>query len=251
MMRMDETGKRPAYADFMDMQGMASAAAERFAGQVLVTTAPDLPKHVSQLDVLDVGSGYGFQAAELAKVCRSVTGIEPMEDLHSVAITMQADNLRFWNSGVEELDEVEAFDLVVLDNVYEHLPDQRGAFRRIDRALRPGGVVYLLMPNRAWPREVHYGLPFLSWLPLPVANRYLRWSGRGAEYTDASYARTLFTIRRQLNEVGWDWELRLPGDPTATHLGAPWHYRIGMALLHRVPAMWVISKSFLIVAVKR
>jgi hypothetical protein len=106
------------------------------------------------------------------------------------------------------------------------------------------------MPNRLWPREVHYGLPFLSWLPLPLANRYLRWSGRGTDYTDASYARTYWSLRRHLNTHDWTWRFTLPADPTSTHLGTPLHYRVGMAALRRAPALWAISKAHLVIAKK-
>ena len=78
------------------------------------------------------------------------------------------------------------------------------------------------MPNRLWPVEAHYKLPFLSWFPLPVANAYLRRSGRGTEYTDASYAPTLWGLRGALNALPeLTWELTLPGDPNAMTSGAP------------------------------
>ena len=235
------------------MRESSRAKAEAFARQVLLTCAPDLGSPASELDVLDVGSGYGFTAAALAGHCRSVVGMEPMPELHAAALELAEGkpNLGFRHGGVERLEDVEAYDLVVLDNVYEHLPDQADALQRIDRALRPGGVVYLLTPNRLWPIEAHYGLPFLAWLPLPLATRYLRLSGRGEDYTDASYARTWWGLRRALRRrPSWSWEPRLPADPAATYAGSPLHYRVGMAVLHRVPALWAISKALLVVAKK-
>lgn len=249
----ESTRTRPGYADFMDMKSLSTAHAQAFAGQVLLTCGPDLTKQVGELDVLDVGSGYGAAAAVLASRCRSVTGIEPMLDLHAAAAELAAGipNLNFHLGGIESLTDVDRYDLIVLDNVYEHLPDHEDALDRIDRALRPGGVVYLLMPNRLWPREVHYGLPFLAWLPLPLANRYLRWSGRGDDYTDASYAPTYWGLRHALrSRQSWSWRLTLPVDPTATLSGTPIHYRVGMAALRRAPALWVISKAFMVVAKK-
>lgn len=88
--------------------------------------------------------------------------------------------------------------MAVLDNVLEHLDDQHDALERIASCLRPGGVAYILVPNRWWPIEAHYSLPFLAWLPLPLATRYLRWSGRGSDYTDASYAPSYLRMRRLL-----------------------------------------------------
>jgi SAM-dependent methyltransferase len=247
-----EGSSRPGYAEHMDMRGLSAAAAPGFAGQVLLTCAQDLPKPPDELDVLDVGSGYGFAAAVLAESCRSVVGMEPTSELHAEALALAEGrpNLRFVHAGVGALDAEEQYDLIVLDNVYEHLASQDEALARMHRALRPGGVLYMLMPNRLWPLEVHYGLPFLSWLPLRAANVYLRWSGRGTDYTDASYARTYWTLRRSLGRHDWSWRFALPADPGATHAGTPLHYRLGMAAIRRWPALWAVSKSFLVVVRK-
>lgn len=238
----------------MDMQHLTARDADSFARQILLTCATDLPHPVEELDVLDVGSGYGYGAVVLARRCRSVMGLEPMADLHEAAVELAEDvpNLAFRHCGVEGLADETRYDLIVLDNVYEHLPDHELALELIDRALRPGGVVYLLMPNRLWPLEVHYSLLFLSWLPLRVANRYLRLSRRGVDYTDASYAPTWWGLRRALRKRSdWSWRFTLPADPAATHLGVPVHYRLGMAALLRAPWLWSISKSFLVVVKKR
>lgn len=245
---------RPGYADFRDMQNLSATHAEAFANQALRTCAPDLPRSPAELDVLDVGSGYGAAAAVLAQTCRSVVGIEPMPELHDKAAKMAEGNpnLTFRHGGVEALTDVAKYDLIVMDNVYEHLPNHTDALQRVNRALRPGGVVYMLMPNRLWPLEVHYRLPFLAWLPLPLANWYLRLSGRGDDYTDASYAVTFWGLRRALRaQSEWSWRFTLPADPSATHAGTPLHYRAGMAALRKAPALWAISKSFLVVAKKQ
>jgi SAM-dependent methyltransferase len=244
---------RPEYDAFTGFEQSRGEKAEMFARQVLATTASWSSKPVSELEVLDVGSGYGHTARELAKSCRTVVGLEPMGDLHHVAQRL-AENvppLSFRHGGVEDLSDVEAFDLIVLDNVYEHLPDHELALERITTALRPGGVLYLLVPNRLWPLEAHYRLPFLSWLPLPLANRYLQLSGRGADYADASHAPTYWSLRRELGrQPDLDWTFTLPGDPTATQAGTPLHYRLGMAALAKLPALWAISKALLVVATK-
>jgi SAM-dependent methyltransferase len=243
---------RPAYTNYRDMDAISSRVGPAFARQALQTCADVLPKPVDQLDVLDIGSGYGHIAAEYARHCRSVVGLEPTREPFEAAQRLAADlpGLSFRHQRVEQLEEVDRYDLIVLDNVYEHLPDQADALDRIDRALRPGGVVYLLMPNRLWPIEAHYLLPFLSWLPLRVASAYLRLTGRGDDYTDASYARTWWTLRRALDRPSWTARFTLPADPTATQLGSPWHYRLGLGLLSRWPMLWCISKSFLVVVKK-
>ncbi len=73
-------------------------------------------------------------------MCGTVVGLEPAEHLHRTAeSSIRLSNVRFVHGGVDDLHDIEAFDLIVLDNVYEHLPDQALALSRICRALRRGG----------------------------------------------------------------------------------------------------------------
>jgi hypothetical protein len=123
---------------------------------------------------------------------------------------------------------------------------------KISQALRPGGAAFLLMPNRLWPMEVHYHLPFLSYLPLPLANRYLRLTGRGTDYTDASYARTYWKLNRLLRaRPELEFRYMLPADISLATGGGAWHYRFGAAAIARCPWLWAISKALLVIATKR
>jgi 2-polyprenyl-3-methyl-5-hydroxy-6-metoxy-1,4-benzoquinol methylase len=184
-----------------------------------------------------------------------VVGIEPDEGMATFARQLQAEsgrmNLEFRHIGLYDLTEVGKYDLVVLDNVFEHLPDQPRALELISALLKPAGVAFLLMPNKLWPIEAHYHLPFLSYLPLRLANTYLRITGRGTDYRWASYAPTWFRLKRLLRarpELAHHFVL--PADPTATMVGDALHYRLGMAAIRRFPLLWVISKAFLVILVK-
>jgi 2-polyprenyl-3-methyl-5-hydroxy-6-metoxy-1,4-benzoquinol methylase len=249
--------ERPGYdVGDMAMLEVRAPRAAAFAKQVLDTVAPFLKVPVQQVDVLDVGCGYGHTALELARHCRSVEGIDPtlplIEHAQELARSQGVPNLSFRALGVEGLTDAGRFDLVVLDNVLEHLPDQALALSRIADALRPGGVVFMVVPNKLWPVEVHYKLPFLSYLPLRLANRYLRWAGRGTDYTDASYAPTYFGLNRLLRrcpEVSFRYVV--PADVSLAMHGHAWHYKVGVAALRRCPWLWPLAKVFLVVGVKR
>ena len=69
-----------------------------------------------------------------------------------------------------------SFDVVLLANVYEHIPpDERArSIREIRRVLRPGGVVVGQLPNPFFPIESHSRLPFMGWLPIGLQRRYWR-----------------------------------------------------------------------------
>ncbi len=57
------------------------------------------------------------------------------------------------------------FDLVVTNQVMEHVPDMAVVLSEIDRVLKPGGTVLSLFPDRGVWREGHCGIPFLHWFP--------------------------------------------------------------------------------------
>lgn len=230
--------------------------ADGFARQILATVRPFLHVRDEELEVLDVGCGYGFTTAELATSCRPVVGIEPSFFLYEAAVALRAnrglDNLEIRHGAAADLVECETFDLVVLDNVLEHVANQALALARISAALKSGGAIFIVVPNKLWPLDVHYGLPFLSYLPLPLANRYLRLTRQGIDYTDASYAPAWLGLRRLLaDRPDPSYRFIAPADLPLATLGSSLHYRIGTAALRRCPWLWTISKMLVVVAVKR
>ena len=249
---MTSEAHQPAYFDGMDAAGSKSADAARL---ILETTRPFRTAPDNACAVLDVGCGYGYTAVALARACKRVVAIEPSAALHAKATAVVAgsglSNIDLRHGGIEDIADREAFDLVVLDNVLEHIPDQPRALATIAAALKPGGVLYLLVPNKAWPIEAHYHLPFLSWLPLRWANAYLRLTRRGTDYTDASYAPTYGRLRQLLRDAGFTANFVVPRDLSLTVAGAPLHYRIGAAVLEAAPWAWRFAKGFLTVATLR
>ncbi len=57
------------------------------------------------------------------------------------------------------------FDLVVANEVFEHVDDLELVLHEIRRVLRPGGALLALFPSRGVVREGHIGIPGVHWLP--------------------------------------------------------------------------------------
>jgi SAM-dependent methyltransferase len=95
-----------------------------------------------------------------------------------------------------------AFDFLLLNHLYEHVSDMDALFRETFRVLRPGGRAFVTAGSRLALIEPHYRLPFLSWLPRPVATAYLRVSGRGRAYADIRF-RTRGPIVRSMRASGF------------------------------------------------
>jgi SAM-dependent methyltransferase len=72
-----------------------------------------------------------------------------------------------------------AFDLVVNNQVMEHVDDLDATLREIHRVLKPGGAVLSLFPSRDVFREGHIGIPFAHWFAKGSRTRfYYAWALR-------------------------------------------------------------------------
>lgn len=127
--------------------------------------------------IADVGTGTGIMKKALEKAAaKPLIGFE-------LDVAFVIDRERVVGADACRLPVAEGtFDLVLLNHVYEHVDDQAGLFEEAFRVLAPGGAVYVTAGSRRAVLEPHYRLPFLSWLPRALADRYLRASGRGRTY---------------------------------------------------------------------
>jgi hypothetical protein len=85
------------------------------------------------------------------------------------------------------------------------------------RVLRPGGVVYLAASNRLKIVEPHYGLPFLSMLPRPLAHLYLRLTRGENRYYEQ--LRTYWGLRSLVRGFDvLDYTARVIAEPEKYHM---------------------------------
>lgn len=126
---------------------------------------------------LDFGCAEGGYDEELlSRGLDAITGI----DIEALRIA-DAQNRHLPNARYVSFDGSTvpfgdaSFDGVFMNEVIEHVADQRQALSEIFRVLRPGGVLTLLAPNRWFPVEGHplaigskltdCPSPFIPWLP--------------------------------------------------------------------------------------
>lgn len=89
--------------------------------------------------VLDIGSGPGNIAGQLAKVGASVTGVDFSSEMVETA-KKRYPQISFKLADAEELPfEADSFDAVVANYVVHHLARPEKAFGEVCRVLRPGG----------------------------------------------------------------------------------------------------------------
>jgi ubiquinone/menaquinone biosynthesis C-methylase UbiE len=103
-------------------------------------------------DVIDIGSGPGLLACDMAAVVGargSVVGIEPSESMRGLAARREPDDgsapisYRDGEAGALPAAD-ESFDAAVSTQVYEYVEDVAGALAEVHRVLRPGGRLLVL-----------------------------------------------------------------------------------------------------------
>ena len=74
-------------------------------------------------------------------------------------------------------------DYVISFEVLEHVDDEAQALSELHRVMKPGAVLAMSVPNRWWVFETHGAalpllkwnrVPFFSWLPRPLHDRWAR-----------------------------------------------------------------------------
>lgn len=134
------------------------------------------------LSALDIGCSGGFTVDALRALGARAVGM----DIDVPALV----TARQWFPGlpVAQADSQRlpladgSVDVIVCNHVYEHVVDAEALAAEIHRVLAPDGIAYLGLGNRLGVMEPHHRLPFLSWLPPAIADRYMRAAGKGDSY---------------------------------------------------------------------
>lgn len=243
------------YLNLTDEKSVPKIAIQGTVEEILSIAEKELGKSGKDLIALDIGSGFGMYSQELGKYVKKVVGVEPFKGAYDRAVSFnKSPNVRFYNTLIEDFGTKERFDLVISLTTIEHMPNAQKSFKQVLSLMKKNSIIYLTAPNKLWPIEPHYRLPFLSLLPLPLANFYLQITKKGMSYKDSSYSRTYFGMENLFDKLGCKYFFVLPKSPDAIYLGCGTQSlsskmlrRLGILLIRRIPLLWVLSKGFIMV----
>jgi ubiquinone/menaquinone biosynthesis C-methylase UbiE len=218
-------------------------------------------QHIAPGDiVLDVGCGRGEYLRRMIGVCADALGIETAaEKLADCRHAHPELSGRIFDVSAEEMPFADGyFDVVIVNEVLEHIADQDAALREIYRVLKPGGKFLLFCPNRQFPFETHglrirgvkrMWVPALHYLPA----RLCEWFGVEAvarNYWPGEIAKTLrqygFVVQMR-GFVQQTFENISGAQPGAVRLVKP-VLRTGVRMMGSVPGLrgFVSVSSFLV-----
>lgn len=103
--------------------------------------------------ILDIGCGMGMYVSRFRQFSDDVYGVDVDPDKVARA-SEWLPNLQV--SPAESLPfEAASFDVILLNEVIEHVDDDRRTIQEAYRVLAPGGHIVIYAPNRLYPFETH------------------------------------------------------------------------------------------------
>jgi SAM-dependent methyltransferase len=143
----------------------ARRALERIEHHVPARGGPTTPRGA----LCDLGCWVGFLLSEAERRGWSARGVEPSRFGAAYARDRLGLDVQESSIASAQLPAGE-FDAVVLGDVIEHLPDPVASVRRAAELLRPGGVLYLTLPDAG--STVARALGARWWSVLPTHLHY-------------------------------------------------------------------------------
>jgi SAM-dependent methyltransferase len=130
--------------------------------------------------ILDIGCGIGTYVKRFRQFSDDVYGVD-VEPERVAEASVELPNISCApGEALPYADDF--FDITFLNEVIEHVEDDRKTIEEAVRVTRPGGHIVVFAPNRLFPFETHgaylrgryrFGnIPAVNWLPDRLRNRF-------------------------------------------------------------------------------
>jgi 2-polyprenyl-3-methyl-5-hydroxy-6-metoxy-1,4-benzoquinol methylase len=102
------------------------------------------------LNVLDVGTGMGDSLIYLKQSVNTKANYYAIESSEVCLANLREHNINVLTSDVDSqwhLEHQNKFDVIIMRHVLEHFLDPRSVLQKVRHVLRPGGVLYIAVPD--------------------------------------------------------------------------------------------------------
>lgn len=180
----------------------------------LISQFVDLPHS----RILDGGCGAGEYVEALGQAGADSFGVEFVTEKVSEWQRRNPSDDRVAEGDLQRLQfEDKTFDAVLLNEVLEHVPDDRAALGEVCRVLKSGGTLVVFSPNRFHPFETHgvyskktgahRGVArtfMLPWIPMAVGSKFVRYWSRN--YWPVELSRMVRDAGLEISHHAYVWQ---------------------------------------------
>ena len=153
-------------------QGAIGRLVHKFSEvRLAATIKPLLRKLKPGAFILEVGSGSGQLASYLKKKGYNVEVTDISQDILDEIKTLHS--IDGYCGRLEEIEFSHAYDVIILNNVLEHLSDPVQTLKRTEQLLTPRGLVFIEVPNIA---SFQFKLFKRFWFPLQIPQHLFHFS---------------------------------------------------------------------------
>jgi SAM-dependent methyltransferase len=122
-----------------------------------------IPRRAEAGRLLDVGCGTGAHMLFLSDLGWRVEGLE--WDAGAAEVARRVTGRPVWVGDVHGFRPGHAFDAILLNHVFEHLPNPVAELARLRELLTPGGRIVLVWPNPVGLGARRFGAAWFAWDP--------------------------------------------------------------------------------------
>lgn len=162
--------------------------------------------------VLDVGCGKGGVVLACAREGAQVTGFDVDNEELRIAIERMRceeleDRITLLQGDAHEIAFSDnSFDIVISTSTLEHVVNPKRVLREMVRVTKHQGLCIISMPNPLYPREGHYRVVWIPFLPKQIGKILLRLMGRNPKFFERdvhyfSVGQAIQTLRKERCEV--------------------------------------------------
>ena len=180
------------------MQKRHSDRQQYFREQIYTTQTyviPFIERHhpvTAEMSILEIGCGEGGNLMPFLDLGCKVTGIDICEPQVNIARETYANhphqaNLTLICEDIYQVTDLdETFDIIIIRDVIEHIPNQERFLPFIKRFINPNGIIFVAFPPWQNPFGGHQQIcnnkvishtPWIHLLPRSIYKKVLEWGG--------------------------------------------------------------------------